>query len=81
MSSPGNIGDVGEGRKAAIELEAKVTDSSPADAVPGGSDAGIVKTRSEGDRAAWIASAIEATADEARHLERDGPSLARFRRA
>lgn len=80
MTSPLNIRDVGRDRKAAIELEAKITGASISDVVRGWIDAGIAKTRAERERAAWIASAKEGIADEARHLEKNGPSLARFRR-
>jgi post-segregation antitoxin (ccd killing protein) len=80
MPSPLNIRDVGQDRKAAIELEAKITGASIADVVRGWIDAGIAKSCAERERAAWIASAKEGIADEARLLEQNGPSLARFRR-
>ncbi len=76
----GISGGVRKKRKAAIELEMEITGASAADVVRGGSDARIARTRSEHDRVAWIASAKEGIADEARHLEQNGPSLARFRR-
>ncbi len=80
MPSPLNIRDVGQDRKAAIELQAKMTGASIADVVRGWIDDGIAKTRAERERAAWIAAAKEGIADEARHLEQNGPTLARFRR-
>ncbi len=80
MSSFRNIRGVRKKRKAAIELETEITGASAADVVRGGSDARIARTRSEHDRAGWIASASEGIADEARHLEQNEPSLARFRR-
>ena len=42
---------------------------------------GSTPVSQERERAAWIASAKEGIADEARHLEMNGPSLARFRQA
>ena len=80
MSSPLNIRDIGQDRKAAIELEAKIKSTSIAEIVRGWIDAGIAKNRAERERAAWIVSAKEGIADEARHLDQNGPSLARFRR-
>lgn len=79
MPSPLNIRDIGRDRKTAIELEAKIRNASIAHVVREWIDAGIAKTRAERERAAWIASAKEGIADEARHLERNGPTLARFR--
>ncbi len=79
MPSPLNIRDIGQDRKAALELEAKATGSSIAEVVRAWIDAGISNSRAERDRAAWIASAKEGIADEYRHLEQNGPSLARFR--
>ena len=78
MPSPLNIRDIGQDRKAALELESKVTGKSIAEVVRDWIDAGIAKTRTERERAAWIASAKEGIVDEARHLEQNGPSLARF---
>lgn len=79
MPAPLNIRDIGHDRKAAIELEAKITNSSIADVVREWIDAGIAKTRADRERAAWIASAKEGIADETQHLEKYGPTLARFR--
>ena len=79
MPAPLNIRDIGQDRKAALELEAKATGNSISEVVRGWIDAGIAKSRSERERAAWIASAKEGIADETRHLEQNGPSLARFR--
>lgn len=79
MPSPLNIRDIGEDRKAALELEAKATGNSIADVVSGWIDAGIARSGAERERAAWIASAKEGIADESCHLEQNGPSLARFR--
>lgn len=80
MPSPLNIRDIGEDRKAALEFEAKATGTSIADVVRTWIDAGIAKSRAERQRAAWVASAQEGLADEARHLELNGPSLARLRK-
>jgi post-segregation antitoxin (ccd killing protein) len=79
MPSPLNIRDIGEDRKAALELEAKATGNSIAEVVRDWIDAGIARSRAERDRAAWIASAKEGIADESSYLEQNGPSLARFR--
>ncbi|GAA6202831.1 hypothetical protein [Aquicoccus sp. SU-CL01552] len=79
MPSPLNIRDIGQDRKAALELEAKATGRSIAEVVRDWIDAGIARSRAERDRAAWIASAKEGIADESLHLEQNGPSLARFR--
>ncbi|MGS4947515.1 hypothetical protein ACVDG3_18725 [Meridianimarinicoccus sp. RP-17] len=80
MPSPLNIRDIGQDRKAALEAEAKATGHSISEIVRGCIDAGLSRARAERERAAWIASAKEGLADEARHLELHGPSLARFRR-
>lgn len=80
MPSPLNIRNVGRDRKAAIELEAQITGASISDVVRGWIDAGIAKSKAERERAAWIKAAKEGNADEARYLEQNGPSLARFRR-
>lgn len=79
MPSPLNIRDIGQDRKAALELESKVTGNSIAEIVRDWIDAGIARSKAERDRAAWIASAKEGISDESRHLEQKGPSLARFR--
>ncbi len=80
MPAPLNIRDIGRERKAALEAEAEATGATISDIVRDWIDAGISRTRAERERAAWIAAAREGIADEARHLERNGPSLARFRR-
>ncbi len=81
MPPPLNIRDIGTDRKAALEAEARRADCSIADIVRGWIDDGIARPQAERDRAAWIAAAKQGIADETRALERDGPSLARFRRA
>ena len=80
MPSPLNIRDIGEGRKAALEQEAAARGLSIAEVVRDWIDAGIAASRAERERAAWIAAARAGLADEARQLDREGPSLARFRR-
>ncbi|MDZ7711133.1 MAG: hypothetical protein U5K36_14605 [Roseovarius sp.] len=80
MPSPLNIRDIGEDRKAALEQEAVARGLSIAEVVRNWIDSGIAASRAERERAAWIAAAREGLADEARQLEREGPSLARFRR-
>ncbi|KKL58325.1 hypothetical protein LCGC14_2226490 [marine sediment metagenome] len=79
MPFPLNIRDIGQDRKVALELEAKATGNSISEIVRSWIDAGITRSRAERERAAWIASAKEGIADEARHLEQNGPRLARFR--
>ncbi|MGY3439697.1 MULTISPECIES: hypothetical protein [unclassified Marinovum] len=79
MPAPLNIRDIGQDRKAALEAEARASGASISDVVRDWIDAGIERSRAEQARAAWIASAKDGLANEARHLEQDGPSLARFR--
>ena len=79
MPSPLNIRDIGADRKAAIEAEARLRKASIADVVRDWIDAGIARNQAERDRAAWIAAAKDGIADETRHLEQNGPTLARFR--
>ena len=43
-------------------------------------DEGLERSRAERERAAWIESAREGLAYEAERLEREGPTLARYRR-
>ena len=81
MSAPLNIRDIGQDRKAALELEAKTTGKSVAEVVRSWIDAGIAQSKAERERTAWIASAKQGITDETRHLEQNGPSLARFRQA
>ncbi|WP_425050966.1 hypothetical protein [Psychromarinibacter sp. S121] len=80
MPSPLNIRDIGADRKAALEREAKATGGSIADVVRAWIDEGIARAQAEREREAWIASAQQGLSEEASRLERDGPSLARFRR-
>jgi post-segregation antitoxin (ccd killing protein) len=74
-----NIRDIGQDRKAAIEAEAAAAGTSMSDIVRDWIDAGIKRARADRARAAWIAAAKQGLAGEARHLEQNGPSLARFR--
>lgn len=80
MPSPLNIRDIGEERKAALEAEAKATGASISDIVRGWIDAGLKRSRAERERAAWIAASKAGLAEEARHLELNGPTLTRFRK-
>lgn len=80
MPSALNIRDIGDDRKAALEVEAKLTGNSISEIVRDCIDIGLAKSRAERARAAWIASARDGVADEARHLDLNGPSLARHRR-
>ena len=77
MAAPLNIRDIGPDRKAAIAAEAAAAGTSISDIVRDWIDAGIA--RAEREQAVWIAAAKQGLADEARHLESNGPSLARFR--
>ena len=79
MTSSLNIRDIGQERKAALEAEARDTGRSVAEVVRGWIDAGIRTSRADRERAAWVEAAKAGMADEARLLEEDGPSLARFR--
>ncbi|MFD2741337.1 hypothetical protein ACFSUD_17315 [Sulfitobacter aestuarii] len=79
MPSPLNIRDIGRDRKAALEDEARAAGTSIAEIVREWIDAGIAQSRAERERAAWIAAAQKGLADEARQLELNGPSLARYR--
>jgi post-segregation antitoxin (ccd killing protein) len=79
MAAPLNIRDIGPDRKAAIEAEAAAAGTTISDIVRDWIDAGIERARAEREHAAWIAAAKQGLAEEARHLELNGPSLARFR--
>lgn len=80
MGTPLNIRDIGDARKAALEAEARARGMSIADVVREWIDAGIARSRAERARAQWLSSARAGLEDEAAHLARHGPSLARFRR-
>lgn len=79
MPTPLNIRDIGPERKQALEQEAKAAGTSIAEVVRTWIDDGIARSRADRERAAWVASAQAAIADEAAHLEEHGTSLARFR--
>lgn len=79
MAAPLNIRDIGADRKAAIEAEAAAAGASISNLVREWIDSGIAHARREREHAAWIAAAKQGLAEEARHLEWNGPSLARFR--
>ncbi len=80
MTSSLNLRDIGADRKAALKAEADARGLSISEIVREWIDRGIAQSRAERARAEWIAAAKVGLADEARHLERHGPSLARFRR-
>lgn len=80
MPAPLNIRDIGMDRKLALEAEAAAAGTSVAEMVRECIDIGLAKASAERERSAWIASAKEGIADEARHLEQNGPSLSRFRK-
>ena len=79
MTSSLNIRNLGDARKAALEAEARLQGVSVADLVRTCIDQGLARSQADRDRAAWVAAARQGLADEARHLDRAGPSLARFR--
>ena len=80
MAAPLNIRDIGSDRKQALEAEAKRAGMSIAEVVRDWIDAGIARSEAERARAEWIASAKAGLEAEAKQLEEQGPSLARFRR-
>jgi post-segregation antitoxin (ccd killing protein) len=80
MSAPLNIRDIGEERKAELLAEADRRGMSLAEVVRTLIDEGLERSRAERERAAWIESAREGLAYEAERLEREGPTLARYRR-
>jgi post-segregation antitoxin (ccd killing protein) len=81
MTASLNLRDIGEHRKAALKAEAEARGQSVSEIVRGWIDQGIAQSRAERARAEWIEAAKAGLADEARHLERQGPTLAQFRRA
>ena len=80
MNAPLNIRDIGEERKAELLAEAERRGMSLAEVVRTLIDEGVERSRAERERAAWIESAREGLAYEAERLEREGPTLARYRR-
>lgn len=80
MPAPLNIRDIGQDRKQAVEHEARLRGTSIAEIVREWIDQGIARSEADRAREAWIAEARQGIADEARALEENGPSLARFRR-
>lgn len=80
MPAPLNIRDIGQARKQAVEREAKLQGSSIAEIVREWIDLGIAQAEAAREKEAWIAAAEQGIADEARDLEANGPTLARFRR-
>lgn len=81
MTASLNLRDIGEHRKAALKAEADARGLSISEVVREWIDRGIAQSRAERARAEWIEAAKAGLTDEARHLERHGPTLARFRRA
>lgn len=81
MAASLNLRDIGEQRKAALKAEAEARGQSISEVVREWIDLGIAQSRAERARVEWIEAAKAGFADEARHLERHGPTLARFRRA
>jgi hypothetical protein len=81
MTASLNLRDIGEHRKAALKAEADARGISIAEMVREWIDQGIAQSRAERSRVEWIQAAKAGLADEARDLERRGPTLARFRHA
>lgn len=81
MTASLNLRDIGEHRKAALKAEAEARGQSVSEVVRDWIDRGIAQSRAERARAEWMEAAKPGLADEARHLERHGPTLARFRSA
>ena len=81
MTASLNLRDIGEHRKAALKAEAEARGQSVSEIVREWIDRGIAQSKAERARAEWIGAAQAGLADEARHLARYGPTLARFRRA
>ena len=75
-----NIRDIGEGRKAALEAEAKAQGLSVSELVRRLLDEGIESARSARAQQDWLRSAQGGLDFEAEDLRRRGPSLARHRR-
>ncbi|KUF10796.1 hypothetical protein [Pseudoponticoccus marisrubri] len=75
-----NIRDIGEDRKSAIEAEARLRGVSAAEFVRTCIDEGLARAQAERERAEWINAARAGLDAEARHLQENGPTLARFRR-
>ena len=75
-----NIRDIGHGRKAALEAEAKAQGVSVSELVRRLIDEGVARTRAARAHQEWLVSARDGLAFEAEELRRRGPSLARHRR-
>jgi post-segregation antitoxin (ccd killing protein) len=80
MTASLNLRDIGEHRKAALKAEAEARGQSVSEIVREWIDRGIAQSKAERARAEWLEAAKAGLADEARHLEHHGPTLARFRR-
>lgn len=74
-----NIGDIGDERKSALDAEARARGLSVAEPVRRIVEDGLQRMRTERERETWIASARGGLAFEAEELERNDPSLARYR--
>ncbi|SEB07679.1 hypothetical protein [Rubrimonas cliftonensis] len=79
MTASLNLRDIGAHRKAALKAEAEAQGQSVSEIVRQWIDQGIAQSRAQRARAEWIEAAKAGLADEARDLERHGPTLARFR--
>lgn len=74
-----NIRDIGEGRKAALDAEAKAQGISLSELVRRLLDEGVARAHSVRQREEWLASARTGLAFESETLRSRGPSLARYR--
>jgi post-segregation antitoxin (ccd killing protein) len=79
MTASPNLRDIGERRKAALKAEAEARGISVSEIVREWIDRGIAESQAARAQAAWIEAARAGLADETRHLDRHGPTLARFR--
>jgi plasmid stability protein len=81
MKASLTLRDIGEERTSALKAEAAVRGTSVSALVREWIDAGLVRSRAESARVEWIQAAQAWRADEARHLERCGPTLGQFRKS
>lgn len=80
MGTALNIRDIGADRKAALEEEAKRRGVSAAEVVRHFIDEGLNQTRRDRERREWMAAGQPGIEAERALVEKQGPTLARFRR-
>lgn len=74
-----NIRDIGADRKAALEAEAKRRSVSTAEVVRAFIDQGLVEAERRRAHEAWLEASRAGLEEERMRLERDGPTLAKYR--